>query len=77
MLTIISKASDISFDPTLQKFTVRLVMILADGNPQMLKAKAQLYAGILDGLDELVEAKIGEFADKYGGEVIKHIHRMH
>lgn len=68
------KQSDIHYDAPTQKHHIRVVVTLADGNRQMLVAKAELYGSIMDGLDELVTAKIAEFAEKYGEEVIKFAH---
>lgn len=70
------KRQDISYDPQTGKLTTCIVMKLADGNGMMLKAKAELYADIMEGIDKLVEATIAEFAVKYGEEVIKFTHNV-
>lgn len=64
----------IDFDPHIGKLRCNIAIALADGNGMMLKAKAELYGAILDELDKIVDAKIAEFAEKYGDEVIRFAH---
>lgn len=68
------KKTDIDFDPRIEKFRIRLALDLMDGNPLMLKARADLYLAIMDGIGPIVDATIAEFAERYGEEVIKYAH---
>lgn len=68
------KREEIDYDPGIGKFVTFISTRLCDGNPMMLKATAELYCEILDGIGKLVEAKIAEFAIRYGEEVIKFAH---
>ena len=68
------KRENIEYDPQTDKLATFVMMKLIDGNGMMLKAKAELYASIMEGLDDLVNAKIAEFAERYGDEVIKYAH---
>jgi hypothetical protein len=68
------KRKDIDYDPQTDKLATCIAIKLIDGNGMMLKAKAELYASIMEGLDSLVNAKIAEFAERYGDEVIKFAH---
>lgn len=68
------KSTDIDFDLTIEKFRTRLAMDLHDGNPLMLKARAELYLDIFNGIAPIIDAAIAEFAEKYGEEVIKYAH---
>ena len=68
------KRKDIEYDHRTGKLRTFIGIDLIDGNGMMLKAKAELYASIMDGIGTLVDAKIAEFAEKYGEEVIKFAH---
>jgi len=68
------KRENIEYDHQSGKLTTFLMLKLFDGNGMMLKAKAELYADIMDSIGKLVDAKIAEFAEKYGDEVIKFAH---
>lgn len=71
---MILERKDINYDPQTDKLATWITIKLIDGNGMMLKAKAELYASIMEGLDTLVNAKIAEFAERYGDEVIKFAH---
>lgn len=68
------KKSEIDFDHRIEKFRTTIAIGLDDGNPMMLKARAELYCNIMDGIGPIVDATIAEFAEKYGKEVIKYAH---
>lgn len=68
------KRENIKYDPATGKLATFISMKLIDGNGMMLKAKAELYSEIMDGLGKLIEAKIAEFAERYGEEVIRFAH---
>jgi len=68
------KRENISYDYRTDKLATCIALKLIDGNGFMLKAKAELYASIMDGIGKLVDAKIAEFAERYGEEVIQFAH---
>lgn len=65
---------DIDYDPQTGKLACYLTMKLCDGNGMMLKAKAELYTNIMDGIAPIIDAEIAKFAEIYGEEVIKYTH---
>lgn len=68
------KREHIDYDPRTGKLTTIIDLRLTDGNGMILKAKAEMYADIMDGVGKLIDAKIAEFAERYGEEVIKFAH---
>ena len=68
------KKENIEYDPQTDKLATYITMKLVDGNGMMLKAKAEMYTSIMDGVGKLIDAKIAEFAERYGDEVIKFAH---
>ena len=68
------KRENIDYDPATDKLATHICIKLIDGNGMILKAKAELYANIMDGIGDLIDAKIAEFAERYGEEVIKFAH---
>ena len=68
------KRENIDYDPQTGKLATCIWLKLCDGNGMLLKAKAELYSSIMDGIDTLIDAKIAEFAIRYGDEVIKFAH---
>lgn len=68
------KRENIEYDPQTDKLATYLTMKLVDGNGMMLKAKAEMYANIMDGVGKLIDAEIAKFAECYGEEVIKFAH---
>lgn len=68
------KRENIDYDPQTGKLATYISIKLVDGNGMMLKAKAELYTSIMAGIETLVDAKIAEFAELYGEEVIKFAH---
>lgn len=68
------KRANIERDYERDKLVTYLGITLTDGNGMMLKAKAELYASIMDGIGALIDAKIAEFAERYGEEVIQYAH---
>lgn len=68
------KRENIDYDPQTDKLVTHIAIKLIDGNGMMLKAKAELYGDIMDGIGKLIDAKIAEFAERYGDEVIKFAH---
>ena len=68
------KRENIDYDPQTGKLKTVIALHLIDGNGMMLKATAELYASIMDGIGTLVDAKVAEFVERYGEEVIKYAH---
>ena len=68
------KRDDIQFDPKTGKLVTYISIGLLDGNGMILKAKAEMYMSIMNKIDGLINGVIGEFAEKYGDEVIKYAH---
>lgn len=68
------KRENIDYDHQTGKLATHISVKLIDGNGMMLKAKAELYASIMEGIGALVDAKIAEFAERYGEEVIRFAH---
>lgn len=56
------------------KYCTLVSIMLDDGNPMFLKARAELYINIMDGITTLIDAKIAEFTEVYGQEVIQFAH---
>lgn len=55
------KQESVSRDAETGKFVVGLAIKVTDHNVETLKAKAKLYAGVMSGLGDLIEAKLVEF----------------
>jgi len=62
------------YDPQTDKLATYITVKLCDGNGMMLKARAEMYANIVDGIGPIIDAQIAEFAERYGEEVIKFAH---
>lgn len=56
-----TKFKDISRDPQTGDFTTCIAVKLADRSVRVLKAKAKLYAGVMNGMGQLVEEKLADF----------------
>lgn len=64
----------IHYNPDSKKLQVHLGITLEDGNGMALKAKAELLAGVMNGLMILIEAHSAAFEEKYGVEVMRRTH---
>jgi len=70
------KRDNINFDYSIKQYRTRISIDIAEYNPMMAKAKAELVASIIDAIFPIIEAKQAEFEEIYGEEVIKNAHHV-
>ncbi len=56
---------DIWLDPESEQFRTQICLGLAEFNPAMLKAKAEFFSDILDGIAKIIQAKEAEIEEMY------------
>lgn len=64
----------IEFNPETRNLRTSIAIMLEEPNGMLLKAKAELYADVLDAVSKIINAKQAEFEEIYGSEVSKHVH---